>query len=146
VITVKLVARVLVQRLTPAAEAVVDPGQTAFLPGRWIGYNVLQHLEEIDYCSADQQPGCVLFLDFEKAYDRMDRGWLMQCLQRMGFPAQALRWVRLMLAGTRAGVLYQWCCIMGTCPPGLRCCQVWHGAARCPPCCTSWLPSPWLPS
>ncbi len=25
----KLVARVLVQRLTPAAEAVVDPGQTA---------------------------------------------------------------------------------------------------------------------
>jgi hypothetical protein len=36
----------------------------------------------------------------------MDRGWLMQCLQRMGFPAQALRWVRLMLAGTRAGVLY----------------------------------------
>jgi hypothetical protein len=102
----KLVARVLVQRLTPAAEAVVDPGQTAFLPGRWIGDNVLQHLEEIDYCSAEQQPGCVLFLDFEKAYDRMDRGWLMQCLQRMGFPAQALRWVRLMLAGTRAGVLY----------------------------------------
>ena len=75
----KLVARVLVQRLTPAAEAVVDPGQTAFLPSRWIGDNVLQHLEEIDYCSAEQQPGCVLFLDFEKAYDRMDRGWLSAC-------------------------------------------------------------------
>ena len=67
---------------------------------------MLQHLEEIDYCSAEQQPGCVLFLDFEKAYDRMDRGWLMQCLQRMGFPAHALRWVQLMLAGTRAGALY----------------------------------------
>ena len=102
----KLVARVLVQRFTPAAEAVVDPGQTAFLPGRWIGDNILQHLEVIDYCRAEQQPGCILFLDFEKAYDRMDRGWLMQCLQRMGFPAEAQRWVRLMLADTKAGVLY----------------------------------------
>jgi hypothetical protein len=37
----KVLARVLVQHFTPAA---VDPGQTAFLPGRWIGDNVLQHL------------------------------------------------------------------------------------------------------
>jgi hypothetical protein len=44
-----------------------------------------------------------MFLDFEKAYDRMDRGWLMQ---RMCFPAQAQRWVQMMLAGTRAGVVY----------------------------------------
>jgi hypothetical protein len=28
----------------------------------------------------------------------MDRGWLMQCLQRMGFPPAAQRWVQLMLA------------------------------------------------
>jgi hypothetical protein len=39
----KLLARVLVLRFAPAAEAVVDPGQTAFLPGRWIGDNILQH-------------------------------------------------------------------------------------------------------
>jgi hypothetical protein len=84
----------------------VDPCQTAFLPGRRIGDNVLQHLEIIDYCRAEQQPGCVLFLDFEKAYDRMDRGWLMLCLQRMGFLPAAQRWVRLMLADTKAGVLY----------------------------------------
>ncbi len=66
---------------------------------------VLQHLEIIDYCRAESKPGCVLFLDFEKAYDRMDRGWLMQCLQRntMGFPPAAQRWVQLMLADTRAG-------------------------------------------
>jgi hypothetical protein len=47
-----------------------------------------------------------MFLDFEKAYDRLDRGWLMLCMERMGFPPVALRWVRLMMAGTRAGVFY----------------------------------------
>jgi hypothetical protein len=71
----KLVARALVQRFTPAAEAVVDPGQTAFLPGRWIGDNILQHLEVVEYCNAEQLPGCIMFLDFEKAYDR--RGWIV---------------------------------------------------------------------
>ncbi len=94
------------QRFTPKAEAVVDPGQTAFLPGRWIGDNILKHLGIIDYnCRAESKPGCVLFLDFEKAYDGMDRGWLMQCLQRMGFPPAAQQhWVQLMLADTKAGV------------------------------------------
>jgi hypothetical protein len=102
----KVVARVLVERLAPAAEAVVDPGQTAFLPGRWIGDNILHHLELLDHCQAEEEPGCVLFLDFEKAYDRLDRGWLYRCLERLGFPAAVLKWVKLMLAGTRAAVTF----------------------------------------
>ncbi len=76
------------------------------MPGRWIGDNVLHHLELVHYCQSEQAPGCILFLDFEKAYDRLDRGWLMLCLQKMGFPQVALRWVRLVLAGTWAGVQY----------------------------------------
>jgi hypothetical protein len=90
----QLVAWALVKLFTPAAEAVVDPGQTTFLPGTWIGYNILQHLEVIYYnCKAEQLPGCIMFLYFEKAYDRMDRGWLTQCappcvVQRMGLPGQ----------------------------------------------------------
>ena len=102
----KIVARVLVQRMCPAAEAVVDLGQTAFLPGRWIGDNILHHLELVDYCLSEATPGCILFLDFEKAYDRVDRGWLLKCMQSLGFPQQAVRWVQLMLAGTRAAVMY----------------------------------------
>ncbi len=58
----KLVARVLVRRLTPMASTVVDATQTAFLPGRWIGDNILNHLEEIDYCQAEGQPGCIVVL------------------------------------------------------------------------------------
>ena len=102
----KLLARVLVQRLSPGADAVVDRTQTAFLPGRWIGDNILCHLEEVDYCQAEGLPGCIVFLDFEKAYDRVDRGWLYRCMEAMGFPAVALRWVRLMLQDTRARVAY----------------------------------------
>ena len=103
---VKLLARVLVGRMGPALECVIDQSQTAFLPGRWIGDNVLFHLEEVDYCQAEGVPGSVLFLDFEKAYDRVDRGWLFRCVDRLGFPPEVGRWVRLLLQGSVAGVLY----------------------------------------
>ena len=103
---VKLLARLLVGRMAPALECVIDHTQTAFLPGRWIGDNVLFHLEEVDYCQAEGVPGSVLFLDFEKAFDRLDRGWLFRCVDRLGFPAEIGRWVRLLLQGSMAGVLY----------------------------------------
>jgi hypothetical protein len=98
----ELLAWVLVQRLTPAADAVVDQCQTVFLPGRWIGDNVLHYLEEVHYCESESVPECLIFLDLEKAYDRLDRGWLLMCMERLGSPPVALRWVLLVLAGTRA--------------------------------------------
>ena len=49
-------------------------------------------------------PRCVVFCDFAKAYDRMDRPWMSAVMRRMGFPEPAVRWVKLMLSGTTAMV------------------------------------------
>ncbi len=92
----------------------MDQCQTAFLPGRWIGDNILHHLEEVEYCQSEEVQGCILFLDFEKAYDRLDtiqpsiRGWLMLCLDKLGFPPVSGREVGAASVGrhrlVRAGV------------------------------------------
>ena len=103
---VKILAKVVVQRVGPVLGSVVDSTQTAFVPGRDIADNVLLHLEEIDFLRAAQQPGCILFLDFEKAYDRLDRGWLQQCMAAMQFPPSLLRWVQLLLAGTQGRIVF----------------------------------------
>ena len=58
----------------------VDSTQTGFLPQRWIGDNILAHLETIDFYQHSQQPGVLLFLDFEKAFDRLDRPWMEQSM------------------------------------------------------------------
>ena len=116
----KILARVLVRRLAPLVESVVHPTQTAFLPGRWIGDNILSHLEELDYCDVENVPGCILFLDFSSAYDRLCRDWLMECMQRMQFPTMAMQWVRLMLQGTQVAVKYHgWLTPMMAVPTGL---------------------------
>ena len=102
----KIVAKVLVHRLGPACASVIDATQTAFVPGRDIADNVLLHLEEIDYLQEVQRPGCIAFLDFEKAYDRLNREWLLRCMEAMQFPESSRRWVRLLLEGTMGQIVF----------------------------------------
>jgi hypothetical protein len=45
----KIIAKALVRRFGPAMQHVIDPTQTAFVPGRDIADNVLLHLEEVEY-------------------------------------------------------------------------------------------------
>jgi hypothetical protein len=102
----KIVAKRLVHRLGPACASVIDTTQTAFVPERDIADNVLLHLEEIDYLQEVQRPGCIAFLDFEKAYNRLNREWLLRCMDAMQFPESSRRWVRLLLEGTMGQIVF----------------------------------------
>ena len=105
----KLAARIIASRMGPLLSQVVDATQTAFLPDRWIGDNVLAHLEEIAYLERAQQPGVMLLLDFEKAFDRLDRPWIERCMAAVGFGPGLRRWVRLLHSGTTAAVAMNGC-------------------------------------
>ncbi len=98
----KLLAKSVATRFGPALQHVVDPTRTAFVPGRWIGDNVLCHLEEVEYLQQTGQPGCMVFLDFSKDYDRLSRPWVLDCMSSMGFGQRAHRWVSKMLQNTTA--------------------------------------------
>ncbi|CAL8469287.1 g8834 [Coccomyxa elongata] len=93
--------------LGPVLNHVVDATQTGFLPNRWVGDNVLADFEETSYLQETQEPGVILFLDFEKAFDRLDRPWIERCMAAVGFDLQVHICVRarqresLTMAGTR---------------------------------------------
>ena len=63
---------------------------------------MLCHLEEVEYLQQTGQPGCMVFLDFSKAYDRLSRSWILQCMSSMGFGQNACKWVSIMLQNTSA--------------------------------------------
>ena len=102
----KLLGKVLADRWGAPLSSVVDTTQTAFLPDRWIGDNILAHLEEVDYLESTQEPGCLVFLDFSKAYDRLDRNWVDRCMAALGFGPAARRWVSLLHDGLQCRVRY----------------------------------------
>lgn len=107
----KLVSKAISSRLQPALDAVVDPLQTAFITGRWIGDNALYHqglIEwlrlDVDAGGAPRQGGALYFLDIEKAYDRVHRQWLYAAAEGLGLGARMLRWIRLLTADSSARV------------------------------------------
>lgn len=119
----KTLAKAVTNRLSPVIHTVIDATQTAFVPGRWIGDNILCHLETFDAIpnpddtTADHAgpststrqaqrdlAACLLFLDFEKAYDKVCRSWIFACLERMGVGPGARKWIKHLMADTRATV------------------------------------------
>ncbi|PNH01047.1 LINE-1 reverse transcriptase [Tetrabaena socialis] len=102
----RTLARVLARCLLPVLRGVIEPEQTAFLTGRRIADNILllQLLPALAW--AEEQPGVVVaFLDFYKAYDTLDRAFLVACLEAIGVGTGFLAWVRRLLAGTRLAAL-----------------------------------------
>ena len=100
-----IIAKAIALRLANLEE-VIDATQTAFLPCRWIADNVLSHLEEVDFLDACKDPGCIVFLDYAKAYDRLDRAWVLKCMRALGFGPQAVRCVHLLQHSTHCAVLF----------------------------------------
>jgi hypothetical protein len=97
----RLLARVLADGLQPALQAVVSPSHTAFLKGRRSGSNILTLQLLAEGLPADSEVVAAL-LDFAKAYDTVDRGFLMDVLREMGVGEAFCSWVQILLSATRA--------------------------------------------
>ncbi|XP_019155316.1 PREDICTED: uncharacterized protein LOC109152193 [Ipomoea nil] len=92
----RIIAKVLATRLRVLLDSIIDPAQSAFIPGRSIVDNVLIAFESA-HC-LKRQPGDrggfgALKIDMSKAYDRVEWGFLCQVLTKMGFSD---KWVGIM--------------------------------------------------
>jgi Reverse transcriptase (RNA-dependent DNA polymerase) len=77
----KMVAKVLANRLQKVVSELVDESQIGFIKERRIDSNIM---EVVMTCERNRQKGAVVLLNFEKAYDRVDRGWLERVLIQVG--------------------------------------------------------------
>lgn len=98
----RLYAKVLALRLNPCLADIIDAEQTAFVPGRQIGENIMT-LQCLHYLLCRQQRHAVAaFCDFHKAYDTIDRGFLFSAMRTLGLGDGFVAMVHRLLAGTRA--------------------------------------------
>ncbi|MCO5609919.1 hypothetical protein L7F22_064154 [Adiantum nelumboides] len=82
----KILARMITAQLRPFLPDLIHSSQTGFVQDCSILDNVVTFYEAVEWARQTKQPTAIMLLDIEKAYDRVDWGFLEGTLSRMGFP------------------------------------------------------------
>ena len=91
----KISSGVIAGRLLKVIHLVVSSNQTCGVPGRFIRENVSFLRDVVHYASSSGTPVVILSLDKEKAFDRVDWGFMRSTLIAMGFGPSSISWVNL---------------------------------------------------
>ena len=90
----KIFTEILMQRLVKALGTVIGDYQSAFLPKRQIDDNIrtIQYL--IARGTVKKEDFAILFLDQEKAYDRVSYIFMWRALRQLRIPDEFVEWVK----------------------------------------------------
>ncbi|PNX59990.1 cysteine-rich receptor-like protein kinase, partial [Trifolium pratense] len=103
----KILAKVLANRLRLVIGSVISESQTTFVKDRQILDGILIANEVVDDARKAKKELMLFKVDFEKAYDSMDWGYLDADMERMTFPTLWRKWIRECVGTTTAYVLEQ---------------------------------------
>jgi hypothetical protein len=101
----KLLAKVLARRLARVMDPIISQNQLAFLKGRNLGDGVLVINEIVDFAKKSNFECLILKVDFEKAYDSVDWGFLMYMMERVGMGPKWRAWMKACVCGGSMSIL-----------------------------------------
>uniref|UniRef100_A0A8I7B9N1 Reverse transcriptase domain-containing protein n=1 Tax=Hordeum vulgare subsp. vulgare TaxID=112509 RepID=A0A8I7B9N1_HORVV len=95
----KLITKVLTIRLEPHVDVLFSRHQNAFIKNRDIMDGIMSLHEILHHTYAQKKKGIVLKLDFEKAYDKVNWEFLLECHSKRNFDPRWIDWIRRILVG-----------------------------------------------
>lgn len=92
----KVLTRILCWRMKRVMHEIVSPENTGFSPGRFIAENsILTKLIQA-YLDEEELPGALIFLDFEKAFDRVSWEFMHKAFRALGFGPDFRKFIRML--------------------------------------------------
>ncbi|KAG6929358.1 hypothetical protein G0U57_005982, partial [Chelydra serpentina] len=104
----KVVAKAISLRLGSVLADVVHPDQTYTVPGRIILDNLYLVRDLLELGCRDGLSFALLSLDQEKAFDRVDHGYLLSTLRAFGFWPQFVDFLQVLYASAECLVRLNW--------------------------------------
>ncbi|KAJ0492289.1 putative RNA-directed DNA polymerase [Helianthus annuus] len=101
----KVVSKILANRLKMVLGSVISNSQSAFLGGRSILDGPLIINEVCSWIKKRKKKALLLKIDFEKAYDNINWGFVVDVFRQMGFGSRWCKWLWGILSSARASVL-----------------------------------------
>ena len=101
----KLYTKTIAEKLAKAAQAAIHEDQAGFVPKRSIYDHTKTTQLIIEYSEIKSVNGCIIALDQEKAYDKIDHDYLWQILEANGFPKTFIEKVKEIYKDTGKSIL-----------------------------------------
>jgi len=101
----KILSKVLANRLRMVMGSLIAETLTTFVKGRQILDGILITNEVVDEARKSSKELMLFKVDFEKAYDSMDWGYLDAVMRRMSFPFVWRKWMKECVTTTTASIL-----------------------------------------
>ena len=81
----KIIAKVYAERLKKVLPSIISNDQKACIEGRQITDTIRLIQDVIDQTDEEDMGGAIIFLDQQKAFDRVEWGYVNACLEKFGF-------------------------------------------------------------
>ena len=103
---VKIVSKAMAMRLESILPFLVHHSQNAFIKGRSI-FDAIRTIDDhvLEYAKRNNRFGILVAIDFEKAFDSLNRAFLVKVLQKFNFGTYFLQWIRTFYTNISSCVL-----------------------------------------
>lgn len=101
----KICSKAISLRLSKVLDSIVDPDQTCSIPGRSIVSNLILLRDTLDHIERTGETGILVSLDQEKAFDRVNRTFLLNLLEHLGFGPFFLNCIHTLYNGANMRII-----------------------------------------
>lgn len=101
----KIGSACIANRIKQVLPQLISEDQTGFVPGRYIGDNIRLIYDMIEYLENNTQPGLLVSIDFEKAFDSVDWVFMNKVLLKFGFGNDIIKWVKAFYTDIKSYVM-----------------------------------------
>ena len=102
-VALKILTKTLTNRLKRVLPSIIHYNQTA-VEGRQINHTIHLIRDLIQYSNDNNIEACFIFLDREKAFDRVEHQFLYKALRTFGFGETFISWIKLLQANATTRV------------------------------------------
>ena len=102
----KIASKAIASRIEKFLPLLINSNQTGFMKGRYIGQNIRLINDIMEQTELQGIPGILLLLDFRKAFDTIEWGFIQQTLRLFNFGSCLRHWVKTLYTNSESTVLH----------------------------------------
>lgn len=92
----KIIAKAVANRIQDSLFEIVSSTQSANITGRSAQLNVVTLSDIIHWLKASRNQGCLITIDSEKAFDRVDHQYLFRCLEKANIDSRLINVIKIL--------------------------------------------------